>query len=112
MRERWSDRVVVVGLVSSLEQARDAIEQLRPDLAIVDYDDQGLDREEFLTYFWSGKHPLRVVLLSLKDGQEGSQAVVYDRRTMVAARIEDWLERDTVWDPNSQETESDRGDNV
>lgn len=112
LRERWSDRVVVVGMVSNLEQARTAMEKLRPDLAIVDYDDQDLNRDEFLSYFWSGKRPLRVVLLSLKDGQEGSQAIVYDRRTTVAARIEDWLERDTLLDNDSQENEPDRGEIV
>ena len=91
LRERWSDQVTVVGMVSGLDEAIEALETLRPDLAIIDYDDDGLNREAFLTQFWSGTHPLRVVLLSLKAGREGAEATVYDRRTMAASQIDEWL---------------------
>jgi cytochrome c oxidase subunit 2 len=81
--------VDVVGMVSSLQEALAAIERLAPDLVIVDYDDRALNREEFLARFVGSEKKLRVVLLSL---QNPDQAIVYDRRTMAAARIDDWLE--------------------
>jgi len=56
---------------------------------IVDYDDRALNREEFLARFVEGEKKLRLVLLSL---QSSNQAIVYDRRTMAAAQIDDWLE--------------------
>ena len=112
LRERWSDQVTVVGMVSDLAEALTALETLRPDLAIIDYDDEDLNRDEFLTHFWSGKHPLRVVLLSLEDGSEGAKATVYDRRTMAASRIDEWLERGNSLEQESREDQEDRGDNV
>ena len=80
----------VVGMVSTIDEALEAIESLLPDLVIVDYDDIQVNREEFLARFVEGEGRLRVVLFSLKEG--GDQAIVYDRRTMAASQIEDWLE--------------------
>jgi cytochrome c oxidase subunit 2 len=80
----------VVGMVATIDEALEAIENLQPDLVIVDYDDQQVNREEFLARFVEGEGRLRVVLLSLKEG--GDQAIVYDRRTMAASQIDDWLE--------------------
>lgn len=80
----------VVGIVSSIDEALEAIANLNPDLVIVDYDDDRVNREEFLARFVEGKSRLRVVLFSLKEG--GDQAIVYDRRTMAASQIDDWLE--------------------
>ena len=83
---------IVVGMVSTIDEALNALTTLRPDLVIVDYDDNRVNRDEFLARFVEGEGRLRVVLLSLKEG--GSEAIVYDRRTMAASQIEDWLE---VW---------------
>lgn len=80
----------VVGIVSTIDEALGAIENLEPDLVIVDYDDDQVNREEFLARFVEGESRLRVVLFSLKEG--GDQAIVYDRRTMAASQIDDWLE--------------------
>jgi cytochrome c oxidase subunit 2 len=80
----------VVGIVSTITEALEAIENLHPDLVIVDYDDDQVNREEFLARFVEGESRLRVVLFSLKEG--GDQAIVYDRRTMAASQIDDWLE--------------------
>ncbi len=88
----------VVGVVSNLEQALAALERLDPDLIIVDYDDEALNRDEFLARFVEGERKLRVVLLSL---QSGSEAIVYDRRTMSASQIDDWLEEWRVSDQES-----------
>ena len=80
----------VVGIVSTISEALEAIENLQPDLVIVDYDDNLVNREEFLARFVEGETRLRVVLFSLKEG--GDQAIVYDRRTMAASQIDDWLD--------------------
>jgi cytochrome c oxidase subunit II len=81
--------VEVIGVVSSIDDALQALEKHRPDLVVVDYDDKQLNRDEFLARFLEGERKLRVVLLSLSDPQH---AQVYDRRTLVAAQIDDWLE--------------------
>jgi cytochrome c oxidase subunit 2 len=81
--------VEVVGMASSIEETMRSLETLNPDLIIVDYDDAQLNRDEFLARFVEGEKKLRVVLLSLSDAQ---QALVYDRRTLAASRIDDWLE--------------------
>jgi cytochrome c oxidase subunit 2 len=92
MQKRPEMDTVVIGMVSTIKEAVDALKDLRPDLVIVDYDDEQVNREEFLARFVEGEGRLRVVLLSLKEG--GDEAIVYDRRTMAASQIEDWLE---VW---------------
>jgi len=81
--------VEIIGIVSNIEEAVSALETSAPDLVIVDYDDKLLNRDEFLARFVEGEKKLRVVLLSLSDAE---QALVYDRRTMAAAQIDDWLE--------------------
>ena len=89
LEERKQAGVIVVGMVFNLEQAVEALEKLNPDLIIVDYDDEVLNRDEFLARFVEGQRKLRVVLLSLQSGKE---AIVYDRRSLAAAQIDDWLD--------------------
>jgi cytochrome c oxidase subunit II len=89
LEERGEADVRVVGMVSSVEEAVAALQTLRPDLVIVDYDDEKVNRDEFLAHFVESAGQLRVVLLSLKEG--GSEAIVYDRRNLAAAQIDDWL---------------------
>jgi cytochrome c oxidase subunit 2 len=89
LKERHQTGVKVVGMVSNLDEALAALDKLDPDLIIVDYDDEVLNRDEFLARFVEGEKKLRVVLLSLQSGRD---AVVYDRRTLAAAQIDDWLE--------------------
>jgi len=89
LQERKHAGVEIVGIVTNLDETLLALEKLNPDLIIVDYDDEQLNREEFLARFVEGEKRLRVVLLSLQSAQE---AIVYDRRTMAAAQIDDWLE--------------------
>ena len=95
LEERREMDAVVVGLVSSIDEALTALGSLHPDLVIVDYDDERVNRDEFLARFVEGEGRLRVVLLSLKEG--GSEAIVYDRRTMAASQIDEWLE---MWNEN------------
>lgn len=106
--ERWQEDIYIVGLVSSIDQAMQALEHHNPDLIIVDYDDQALNREAFLSRFMKTEHQLRVVLLSLQDDREGRQATVYDRRNMEASRIEDWLDQGI---PGRRDIKSEVGDN-
>jgi DNA-binding NarL/FixJ family response regulator len=89
LHDRKKADVLVTGIVSSVDDAVAAILSQKPDLVIVDYDDERVNRDEFLARFVEGDSRLRVVLLSLKDG--GSKAIVYDRRALAAAQIDDWL---------------------
>jgi cytochrome c oxidase subunit 2 len=89
LEERGDIDVQVVGMVSDVEEAVAALKTYTPDLVVVDYDDERVNRDEFLAHFMEGAGQLRVVLLSLKEG--GSEAIVYDRRNMAAAQIDDWL---------------------
>ena len=89
LEERGEAEVRVVSMVSSVEEAVSALETTGLDLVIVDYDDERVNRDEFLARFVEGAGQMRVVLLSLKEG--GSEAIVYDRRNLAAAQIDDWL---------------------
>ena len=95
LQERSQAGVEVVGIVANLEEALEALEKLHPDLVIVDYDDENMNRDEFLARFVEGKRKLRVVLLSLQSGKD---ALVYDRRTLAASQIDNWLEEWTYAD--------------
>jgi cytochrome c oxidase subunit 2 len=89
LQTRQQADVRVVGIVSSVDQAMLALSEHKPDLVVVDHDDQAVNRDEFLARFVEGEQRLRVVLLSLKEG--GSEAIVYDRRSLAASQIDDWL---------------------
>jgi cytochrome c oxidase subunit 2 len=91
LQKRQETDTIVVGLVSTIDEALSALHRLHPDLVIVDYDDEQVNRDEFLARFVEGEGRLRVVLLSLREG--GDEAIVYDRRTLAASQIEDWLEK-------------------
>jgi DNA-binding NarL/FixJ family response regulator len=89
LESRPNGEIYAVNLVSSVEAAVSALEKLLPHLVVVDYDDQDVNRDEFLARFVESEHQMRVVLLSLKEG--GSTAIVYDRRSLAASQTEDWL---------------------
>lgn len=89
LKERRPARVEVVGIAASTDEAVFALTTLAPDLVIVDYDDEVINREQFLARFVEGESPMRLMLVSLNQGGE---AVVYDRRTLAPAQMEDWLE--------------------
>jgi cytochrome c oxidase subunit 2 len=80
--------VEAVGLAASTDEALAALDDFNPDLVIVDHDDEAVNREEFLARFVEGERAMRVVLVSLK---EPDRAVLYDRHTLTASQIEDWL---------------------
>ena len=89
LQKRPQADVIVVGIATSIQEAMSMLHTLHPHLLIVDYDDEHFNREEVLARFVEGGGRLRVVLLSL--GESGHEAIVYDRRTMAAAQIDDWL---------------------
>jgi cytochrome c oxidase subunit 2 len=91
LQKRQGTEALVVGLVSTIDEALAALNTLHPDLVIVDYDDERVNRDEFLARFVEGEGQLRVVLLSLREG--GDEAIVYDRRTLAASQVENWLEK-------------------
>ncbi len=93
LKERQKAEVEIVGVVSNLPEALVALETLAPDLVIVDHDDEALNRDEFLARFLEGERRLRVVFVSL---QSSETALVYDRRTLAAERIDDWLQEWTT----------------
>jgi chemotaxis response regulator CheB len=94
LESRWYTAIEIVALAASFDEAQQALKIWKPDLLIVDYDDQVLNRDEILTNFIQGENDLRVVLLSLKSGRPGEDAIVYDRKTLTASRIEEWLQID------------------
>jgi cytochrome c oxidase subunit II len=85
---RWKDVPVDIRMVSSMADTLQILEHWKPDLVIVDYDDRTIDRHEFLNYFVSGDQPMQVMLVSL---QASGAVVVYDRKTMTPAEMENWL---------------------
>jgi cytochrome c oxidase subunit II len=89
LETRQTKDVQVIGMVSTVEEAFNFIEDNNPDLVVVDYDDAEVNRDEFLAQFVGSERKLRVVLFSLLEG--GSNAIVYDRRTMSASQVDDWL---------------------
>jgi len=90
LETRQTEDVQVIGIVPTVEAAFAFIEEKNPDLVVVDYDDSDVNRDEFLAHFVGGEQRMRVVLFSLKEG--GSNAIVYDRRTMSASQVDDWLQ--------------------
>ncbi len=111
LNSRQQADVEVVGLVSTIDEAIDALNILMPDMVIVDYDDERVNREEFLVRFVESEGRLRVILLSLKES--GQEAIVYDRRTMAASQMDNWLENWTEIDESLVEkvNEQENGEN-
>jgi cytochrome c oxidase subunit 2 len=96
LENRQAGDVQVVRTVATVDEAIMALDVNKPDLVVVDYDDEAVNRDEFLARFVESEHQLRVVLLSLKEG--GSNAIVYDRRNMQASEIDNWLKAWTETD--------------
>lgn len=86
--QRWGRRAVQIRLTADLQATLAAMDDWKPDLVIVDYDDRAIHRAEFLSHFVSGDRPMQVLLASL---QASGEMVAYDRRTLTTAQMEDWL---------------------
>jgi cytochrome c oxidase subunit 2 len=88
LRQQEKRRSVEIRFASTTAQIIQELEQWQPDVVIVDYDDQTIDRSEFLKYFMGGERAMQVMLVSLKAN---GSVVVYDRRILTADQAEDWL---------------------
>ena len=86
--ERWGKQAEIVGLASSMEVTFEAMDQLEPDLVVLDYDDKNINREAFLSHFMAGERPMQVMLVSLKSS---GAVVVYDRKSLSTSEADDWL---------------------
>jgi len=55
LHRRQQMDAIVVGMVSTIDEALNALTTLRTDLVIVDYDDNRVNRDEFLARFVEGE---------------------------------------------------------
>jgi surfeit locus 1 family protein len=90
LTERWTAPAPEMRLVGNMVETRSALKDWQPDLVVVDYDDQAINRVEFLNDFVSSDTPMQVMLVSL---QASGEVVVYDRHTLTPAQAEDWFGR-------------------
>jgi len=86
--ERWGEKAVIVAMPVTMEETLSALENLHPDLVIVDHDDKTINREEFLNRFIAGQTPMKVVLVSLSNAEP---VVIYDRQRLTSMQAENWL---------------------
>lgn len=77
-----------IRITTATQTTLDLLEEWKPDLVILDYDDQSIDRTRFLNQFISGERPMQVMLVSLTAS---GAAVVYDRRALSPDQAQDWL---------------------
>jgi len=78
-----------IRIASTMAETLAMLEEWKPDLVIVDYDDRTIDRGQFLNQFIAGDRAMQVMLVSLKAS---GTAVVYDRRTLSPDQTQDWLQ--------------------
>jgi cytochrome c oxidase subunit 2 len=86
--KKWGSTAELVGITASVDETMTALEELNPDLVIVDHDDFALSQSEFLNRFIKGKNSIKIVLVSLN---EAGQVVVYDRRQMTPEQADEWF---------------------
>ncbi len=86
--QKWGGSAVQIRLAISMSETIYNLENWRPDLVVVDYDDNTINRAEFLNHFVSDEWPIQVVLVSL---QANGRVVVYDRRTLTPDQAENWF---------------------
>jgi cytochrome c oxidase subunit 2 len=86
--QKWGSKAIQIRLAISMSETIYNLENWRPELVVVDYDDHTINRAEFLNHFVSDEWPMQVVLVSL---QANGHVVVYDRRTLTPDQAEDWL---------------------
>jgi cytochrome c oxidase subunit II len=77
-----------IRIVENLKVTMELLEDWKPSLVIVDYDDQVINRENFLNIFVASEHPMQALLVSLNSS---GSVIVYDRRILTANQAEEWL---------------------
>ncbi len=88
LRRRHQDRQIEIRHMKSMEETVMGLEQWKPDVVVVDYDDETINRSEFLHHFVNSEMPMRVMLVSLNAS---GAIVVYNRQTLSTDQAEDWL---------------------
>jgi len=88
LRSRHREDQIEIRHLKSMEETVLGLDQWKPDMVVVDYDDQTINRSEFLHHFVRGELPMRVMLVSLKAS---GAVVVDDRQTLSTDQAEDWL---------------------
>jgi cytochrome c oxidase subunit 2 len=106
LTHHWEAESLEIGLTTTMEESLRAMNDLHPDLVIVDFDDRSIDREKFLSHFVAGSRTLVVMLVSLEDS---GNVVVYDRRTMSPLQAEEWLTTDSLIDSKDEQQDCDEG---
>lgn len=89
LTQKASGILPAIRIASTMAETLAMLEEWKPDLVIVDYDDQTIDRGQFLNQFIAGDRAMQVMLVSLKAS---GTAVVYDRRTLSPDQTQDWLQ--------------------
>jgi DNA-binding NarL/FixJ family response regulator len=84
----WQAQNVHVDMATNMEETLHFLENIQPDLVIVDHDDKTINRGEFLNRFITGEMPMKVFLVSLASSEP---IVIYNRKHLTAAQAEDWL---------------------
>lgn len=90
LREKGGENIEIIGVAANIQEVLHLLEKEQPDLIVIDYDDEALNREEFLARFVESQQQVRLVLLSL---QSHGEALIYDRRALSATQIDAWLEK-------------------
>ena len=85
---QWGENAELVGITSTVDETIRALEQLKPDLVILDHDDRSISRSDFLDKFVKSQSSIKVVLVSLT---EAGQVIVYDRRQLTPEQADAWL---------------------
>ncbi|MDR3578262.1 MAG: hypothetical protein P4L50_30745 [Anaerolineaceae bacterium] len=98
--QKWGSKGIQIRLAVSMTDSIYNLENWRPDLVVVDYDDDTINRAEFLNHFVSDEWPMQVVLVSL---QANGRVVVYDRRTLTPDQAENWPNLTWFTDKSDQE---------
>lgn len=98
-----------IRIASTMAETLNMLEAWRPDLVIVDYDDQTIDRNQFLNQFIVGDRAMQVMLVSLKAS---GAAVVYDRRTLSPDQTQDWLQLPIDSQPLQSRAHSQRSEGM
>ncbi len=91
LRRQHRDGQIEIRHTKTMQETVLGLEQWKPELVVVDYDDQTINRAEFLHHFVRSELPMRVMLVSLNASGD---VVVYNRQTLTTDQAEDWLSQE------------------
>lgn len=88
LAQKWQDHRPEIRRVMDIQEANKSLIGWEPELIVLDYDDEKIDRQKFLQGFINGTAPAQVALVSLKDSQT---VIVYDRQIITPSEAGNWL---------------------